>query len=587
MLKLLGQVVGVRELRILTALFALAAVVEGITLALMIPFLRAFLTGSETTMMWLAIVCVLGFLFLILQSYTMMRSLRISVYDVCDALIDRIADRVLKLPLGWFNAEREAAIASAMSREINTLSHLASIILPAIINSFVVPGVMLIAVLFVDWTLAVIMLITIPLLALVWRMMRVAATRASEIETDAAVTAAGRLIEFARLQPVLRATGVTKKGWSRLDVALDTEDVAVRDALAVKGRPAGIFALILQVAFAVVLALGLANVMGQRLDAVAFLAIMVVVARMIGPLSQSVLYASEIHNSVVALEAIVDIMFAETLPEPDTHAVTEIPSMDVAFHNVTFGYKSTKPVLENITLEADAGTVTALVGPSGSGKSTILRLIGRFWDVDAGSVTIGGVDVRTIPTEKLMELTSMVFQDVYLFDTTIRENVRMARPDATDEELELAAREARLDHVISTLPDGWDTVVGQGGLKLSGGERQRVSIARAFIKDAPILLLDEITSALDGENEAAITAVMKKLARGRTVFVVAHRLSTVRDADQIIVLRQQENGGPSRIAEAGSPHELLDEGGLYSDFVEASSAAGRWVITGQSNVSSL
>lgn len=581
MLKLLGQVVGVRELRNLTILFTLAAVIEGITLALMIPFLRAFLAGAESTITWLIIVCALGLIFLILQSYAMVRSLRISVYDVCDALIDRIADRVLKLPLGWFNAEREAAIASAMSREINTISHLASIILPAIINAFVVPTVMLIAVLFVDWTLAVIMTITIPFLAVVWKMMRTAATRASEIETEAAVSAAGRLIEFARLQPVLRATGVTKLGWKPLDSALDAEDVAVRNALTVKGRPAGYFAIILQVAFAVVLALGLSNVMGARLDAIGFLAIMVVVARMLGPLSQSVLYASEVHNSIVALEAIVEIMFAPTLPEPDADAVVTVPSTDVALHNVTFGYNSGTPVLEDITVAADAGTVTALVGPSGSGKSTILRLIGRFWDVDQGSVTIGGVDVRRIPTEKLMELTSMVFQDVYLFDTTIRENVRMARPNATDDELEEAAREARLDHVIESLPDGWDTVVGQGGLKLSGGERQRVSIARAFIKDAPILLLDEITSALDGENEAAITAVMKKLAKGRTVFVVAHRLSTVRDADQIVVLQPQENGGSARIAEVGTPHELMTRGGLYAEFVDASSAAGRWTIAAQ------
>ena len=155
---------------------------------------------------------------------------------------------------------------------------------------------------------------------------------------------------------------------------------------------------------------------------------------------------------------------------------------------------------------------------------------------------IGGTDVRNIPTPTLMRNISMVFQDVYLFDTTIRENVRMARPDATDAELEAAARAARLDQVIASLPDGWDTQVGQGGLKLSGGERQRVSIARAFIKDAPILLLDEITSALDGENEAAITAVMKELTRGRTVIVVAHRLSTIRDADQVIVFGKQPQG---------------------------------------------
>ena len=224
--------------------------------------------------------------------------------------------------------------------------------------------------------------------------------------------------------------------------------------------------------------------------------------------------------------------------------------------------------------------MTALVGPSGCGKSTMLRLIARFWDLDSGSVQIGGADVRNIPTPTLMRNISMVFQDVYLFDTTIRENVRMARPDATDAELEAAARAARLDQVIASLPDGWDTQVGQGGLKLSGGERQRVSIARAFIKDAPILLLDEITSALDGENEAAITAVMKELTRGRTVIVVAHRLSTIRDADQVIVFGKLDDDPTNGygIVESGTFPELADAGGPFSNFIAASTSAKRWLV---------
>lgn len=209
-------------------------------------------------------------------------------------------------------------------------------------------------------------------------------------------------------------------------------------------------------------------------------------------------------------------------------------------------------------------------------KSTILRLTARFWDVDAGSVTIGGVDVREIPTTRIMELTSMVFQDTYLFDTTIRENLRIARPNATDAELEEAARKARLDRVIEALPHGWDTEVGPAGQSLSGGERQRVAIARAFIKDAPILLLDEITSALDGENESAISDVISQLSEGRTVIVVAHRLSTIDSADQVVFLEPLADG--AIVAETGTPKELSSRPGRFHDFVAAADASYRWQL---------
>ena len=222
--------------------------------------------------------------------------------------------------------------------------------------------------------------------------------------------------------------------------------------------------------------------------------------------------------------------------------------------------------------------LTGLVGPSGGGKSTVTRLAARFWDVDEGSITIGGVDVRDIPTTKLMEMTSMVFQDVYLFNTTITENVRISRPDATDAEVADALHRAGLDQTIARLPDGAGTQVGEGGQKLSGGERQRVSIARAFLKDAPILLLDEITSALDAENEAAITATLGELSRGRTVIVIAHRLSTVMQADHIHVLSGRENGTPTQVVEEGSPGDLAAGNGVFASLLADFEQTARWRV---------
>ena len=264
------------------------------------------------------------------------------------------------------------------------------------------------------------------------------------------------------------------------------------------------------------------------------------------------------------------------LPEPAPGERARAEGTAIALDGVSFSYEQGRPVLDRVSLSAPQGRVTALVGPSGAGKSTILRLAARFWDAGDGTMTIGGADVRALPAARIMAMTSMVFQDVYLFDTTIRENLRIARPEATDAELAEAARRARLDRVIEALPHGWDTQVGPGGLSLSGGERQRVAIARAFVKDAPILLLDEITSALDGENESAITEVVRELSEGRTVIVVAHRLSTVRQADEVVFLEPAEAG--ARVAQYGTPQELAAVPGPFREFIEASTASSRWHI---------
>ena len=576
MWKLLTRVVNADEMRTIIAWFVASAVLQGLTLALMIPFLRALYSRSQFLTAWLIAVVVMAVSAALVETIAMHRSYRVSVFEVCDTMIDRVADHVLTLPLGWFSAEREAAVVNATSKEVNTLSHLASMVIPNLCNAFIVPLVMLGATAVVEWPLALIMAAAIVPLVLTWRLMGAATTRANEMEDRTSSAAAGRLVEFARLQPVLRATGATKTGWAPVQAALEADSASTLDGLRVKGRPGQYFNLIVNVAFALVMAVGLARVSGHRLDVVAYLAIMAVTARTLLPLTKAAMYGSEADNAKVALRAVGDILDARPLSDPEPGQEIEPRGTTIALNDVSFSYDAGRPVLAGVSLSAPQGRVTALVGPSGAGKSTILRLAARFWDVDDGTVTIGGAPVRSMRASTIMGMTSMVFQDVYLFDTTIRENLRIARPEATDAELAEAARRARLDRVIEALPHGWDTQVGPGGLSLSGGERQRVAIARAFVKDAPILLLDEITSALDGENESAITEVVRELSEGRTVIVVAHRLSTVRQADEVVFLEPTQAG--ARVAQRGTPQELAAVPGPFREFIEASTASSRWHI---------
>lgn len=576
MWKLLTRVVNAAEMRTIIAWFVASAVLQGLTLALMIPFLRALYSRSQFLTAWLIAVVVMAVSAALVETIAMHRSYRVSVFEVCDTMIDRVADHVLTLPLGWFSAEREAAVVNATSKEVNTLSHLASMVIPNLCNAFIVPLVMFGATAIVEWPLALIMAAAIVPLVLTWRLMAAATTRANEAEDRTSSAAAGRLVEFARLQPVLRATGATKTGWAPVRAALEADSASTLDGLRVKGRPGQYFNLIVNVAFALVMAVGLARVSGHRLDVVAYLAIMAVTARTLLPLTKAAMYGSEADNAKVALRAVGDILDARPLSDPEPGQEIEPRGTTIALNDVSFSYDAGRPVLAGVSLSAPQGRVTALVGPSGAGKSTILRMAARFWDVDDGTVTIGGAPVRSMRASTIMGMTSMVFQDVYLFDTTIRENLRIARPEATDAELAEAARRARLDRVIEALPHGWDTQVGPGGLSLSGGERQRVAIARAFVKDAPILLLDEITSALDGENESAITEVVRELSEGRTVIVVAHRLSTVRQADEVVFLEPTQAG--ARVAQRGTPQELAAVPGPFREFIEASTASSRWHI---------
>ena len=245
---------------------------------------------------------------------------------------------------------------------------------------------------------------------------------------------------------------------------------------------------------------------------------------------------------------------------------------DIEFKNVGFGYNANEKVLENVSFVAKQGEVTALIGNSGSGKTTVSKLAARFWDVDNGTITLGGQDISEVDPEALLKNYSIVFQDVTLFDNTIMENIRVGKKDATDEEVLKAAKEANCDDFIKRLPNGYNTMIGENGSKLSGGERQRISIARALLKDSPVILLDEATASLDAENETQIQEAISKLIKNKTVLIIAHRMRTVTNADKIVVLKD------GKVTEMGTPNELLEKNRIFKEMVSKQKASLEWNI---------
>ncbi|MGJ9713003.1 ABC transporter ATP-binding protein [Actinotignum sp. GS-2025d] len=579
MLTAMRTVLHVRQIKILIGAYTAAAVAQGITLAMLIGFLRALLTeggvgggsgildasgigagggapadGQLTS--WLIAICISGAITFFLYVVTMSWSYRVSVYAICDELMKKIGAAVVRLPVGWFTPSRRTAVINATSKDVNTLSHLASLVFPAVISGVVVPFVMAVVVTVVEWRLGVVLAVTSIGLWFIWGWMHRAVREAQASEARLSRRVAGRIIEFAKLQQVLRGSGQTQ--WQPLDEALAAESTGILRTLRSQSRPASAFLLLVELAFAVCLGWGGALVVGGGLDFLSFLAIAVVLTRINLPLSQSVLYSTALTDSMQALERVREIIAAAE-EQPDITTVAAPTNADpgvlapanssvsieadpgvladstIEFSGVTFGYDPRYPVLRDLNLKAPAGKVTALVGPSGAGKTTALALVAGFWQPQSGTITLGGRDIRACQP---MRHIAMVFQDVYLFSGSIRENLTLAKPDATEEEILTAVSQAGLDPVIERLPAGLDTQVGPGGNALSGGEKQRVAIARAFLKDSPILLLDEITSALDSITEAVIGEAIRRLAAGRTVLMVAHRPSTIAWADQVVDFSQ-------------------------------------------------
>lgn len=558
------------RMRAMIALHTLSGIAQGIALALLVPFLEAFLARHYTSpwLWWLAGAVGAS---MALGAAGSLSAFRIGAYDICGNLIRRVGARLQELPLGWFDATSSGRVTTATSTGVNTLSHLPSIVLPQLASMVGTVASVVVATLFFNWPMGVATCVAIPVSAWALRILRRAVVTEHHNEAEAMKHLSTKVLEFSRHQAVLRATDQCRDGWAPLEAALAEEHRTTDRSGLAKGPAGTLFHAGVQAALVLAIALGIQQLLAGTVSAPVFIALTLIAVRFAEPVGMLAFYVDPIHQSGVALDEITAVLDAPNLPSPAEGAEkTPGTPLDITFTGVDFAYTPQRPVLKGVDLKVQAGTVTALVGPSGSGKSTLLRLAARFWDVTSGQVALGGVDVRDMTSSELMSKMSMVFQDVYLFDTSIEENVRIGRPSATDEEVRLASFRAGLDEVVARLPQGWDTPVGEGGKALSGGERQRVALARAFLKDSPVLLLDEVTSALDGVNEASVSRSLEELSRGRTVLVIAHRLSTIKRADRIAVL----SGG--RIEAEGTHEELLARGGTYRQFWEDQVAVERW-----------
>jgi ATP-binding cassette subfamily B protein len=485
----------------------------------------------------------------------------------------RLGDHMVTLPLGWFTRETVGRVSQiAVKGTVFVGTSGANLITPMVLNTTSAATVV-VGLCCYDWR--------IGLVAAVGGLVLIGCARftagliaAAETQThDATVAVNTRVLEFARCQQVLRAFGRAGADYAPLADALDTQHRVGRRALWQSVTGLMLNGVAVQAVFSALIAAGAWLAVDGDINPITLVAILGLAARFASPLSALAEIGSAMRMAATELQRITSVLDTPALPEPAAPQPVSAPGR-VELDHVAFSYPG-RQVLSDVSFTADAGTMTALVGPSGSGKTTITRLIARFYDVDGGVVRVGGVDVRDQSTADLMAQLSLVFQDVYLFDDTLWANIRIGRPDASDAEVEEAARTAGLLPVIERLPAGRQARVGEGGVALSGGERQRVSIARALLKNAPIVLFDEATSALDPENEDHVADSIRRLAAGSTVVVIAHKLSTVTAADNIVVL-----SADGTVEDSGTHAELITRGGQYAEFWAQRASATGWSMAG-------
>ncbi|MGI5154103.1 ABC transporter ATP-binding protein [Microbispora sp. CA-102843] len=566
MIRLLLRVLGheyARAMRRTVVLMTITAMAEGLSYALLVPVLRALLGSTPADAWpWLVAFGAAVVVYAVLRYISDLSGMRVGA-TMLRGMYHRLGEHLARLPIGWYSAARVGEVSVMAGRGVLRAMGVAAHLLAPFISALVTPLTIVAVMIAFDWRLGLAALIGAPVVAAVnaWTTRSTAVADAERHERDKEAT--GRVIEYLQAQPVLRAGGRTVERFQALDDALrEVQRASRRTVLATLPGAVGL-TLVVQAMFTVVLVLGAHLALGGDIGAAEILTILVLAARCADPLLSLSDIGGKLRGARSELDRLDTVLRTEPLPEaPDP---IQPVRHDLEFDSVTFRHGD-RTVFDDVSLSVPEGQRLAVVGPSGAGKSTLLQLLARFYDVDAGAVRVGGVDVRAVDSRVSMARIAIVFQDVYLFDGTIEENVRLGRPDADEADVRAAATAARLDEVIERLPGGWATNVGEGGALLSGGERQRVSIARALLKNAPIVLLDEVTSALDPVNEAAVHEGIERLMAGRTVVMVAHRMRTVRRADRVVFL----DGG--RIVEEGGHDELLRRGGRYADFWNISMA---------------
>ena len=562
---------GAKDLLVAT----LSCVVHNLTL--MLPVSLMYLLISDLTgggvpkeRLWIYIAGMIAGVLLIMFSYRWVYGATYyATYKESSVRRITLAEKLRKLPLSFFGKKDLSDLTTTIMADCTTLEQSFSHWIPEFFGSMISTFIVSCCLFIFDWRLALAALWVLPVSVAIVAFSGKAQNYFTRRQTDAKLAVADGIQECLESIRDLKSNNAETKYLDGLDKKIDLMEkrmIASELGGALFVVPAG---MILKLGIATVALVGGILLADGTLSVMTFFMYLLVVSRLYDPLSSSLQNLAAIISTNIPIERMREI---ENYPVQTGTAEPKTNGYDIVFDNVSFAYDNGEQVLKNVSFTAKQGEVTALIGPSGGGKSTAVKLAARFWDTDGGKITLGGTDINTVDPEKLLSAYSIVFQDVTLFDNTVMENIRIGRRGATDEEVLAAAREAQCDEFVQKLPDGYDTMIGENGSALSGGERQRISIARALLKDAPVILLDEATASLDAENETLIQRAISRLVKDKTVLIIAHRMRTVEGADKLVLLKD------GTVAEQGAPRELLQKGGIYAKMCALQQRSGDWRI---------
>ena len=542
----------------------------GILYLMMTRFMDTLTKGAPLPK---AIVFILlGLLFVALSFVTHLQQYKSTyglVYGEVKATRLSLAERLRKLPLGYFGKRDLADLTETIMGDVNRLEHVWSHCLGYLYGSYISTAIIAVALFSYNWKLAIATLWGVPVAFALLFGSRKLEERNAEIAKAAGIQVSDGIQETLENIREIRAANQEERFLKTLNDKIDRHESAMIHGELTTGIFVNAASVIMRLGVATTILTGTQLILSGQIDFMLLFMFLLVITRIYAPFDQALALIAEMFVSQVCANRLNEIQDARAADGAETFAPS---GHDIEFKNVGFSYDD-KKVLDGVTFTAREGEVTALVGPSGSGKSTCARLAARLWDIDEGTIRVGGVDISTIDPEVLLTDYAMVFQDVVLFDDTVMENIRLGRHGATDDEVRAAAKAANCDEFVDKLPNGYATPIGENGAKLSGGERQRISIARALLKNAPIVLLDEATASLDVENETKVQGALSRLLEGKTVLVIAHRMRTVEAADKIVVLA----GG--KVAEEGAPSTLLNnKDSIFRRMAQLQAASSDWSI---------
>lgn len=562
---------GAKDLVIAT----ISCMVHNLTLMLPVSLLYLLVSdlyagGVPQGHLWIYIVGMVAAVLLILFSYRWVYGATYyATYKESSVRRISLAEKLRKLPLSFFGKRDLSDLTTTIMADCTTLEQSFSHWIPEFFGSMISTVIIAVCLFIFDWRMALAALWVLPVSLAIVAFSGKVQNYFTRRQTEAKLAVADGIQEALETMRDLKSNNAEEKYLKGLDKKIDLQEkrmIASELGGALFVVPAG---MILKLGIGTVALVGGMLLANNAITVLTFFMYLLVVSRLYDPLSSSLQNLAAIISTNIPIERMNEI---ENYPVQPGTAELRTHGYDIVFDNVSFAYNTGEQVLSGVSFTAKQGEVTALIGPSGGGKSTAAKLAARFWDADSGKITLGGTDVKTVDPEKLLSAYFIVFQDVTLFNNTVMENIRIGRQGATDEEVLVAAREAQCDEFVQKLPEGYNTVIGENGSVLSGGERQRISIARALLKNAPVILLDEATASLDAENETLIQRAISRLVRGKTVLIIAHRMRTVEGADKLVLLKD------GKVAEQGTPSELSAKGGLYAQMCKLQKQSGEWRI---------